>query len=248
MIRLAKIGINYMKNAIIIGASSGIGKEVALQLSSKGYRLCLAARRKELLEKLLLSLHPESFIQEMDISNTEASIRQFNNITKKMGVVDLIIISAGTGYIDAQMPWENDKKTIEVNVNGFTSIANATYHLFEKQGHGHLAGISSIAAIRGGSTAAYNASKAYISSYLVGLRSKAAKDNISITITDIRPGLVDTNMAQGEGLFWVAPPKKAAKQIISALETGKKLVYVTKRWRLIAMLLKILPDALYNRL
>ena len=237
-----------MKNAIIIGASSGIGKELALQLSSKGYRLCLTARRNELLKEILISLQPESFTQEMDVSDTEASIIQFRNIAQIMGTIDLVIICAGTGYIDNKMPWDNDKKTIEVNVSGFTAIANAAYHLFSKQGHGHLAGISSIAAIRGGATAAYNASKAYVSSYLEGIRAKATKESLAITISDIRPGFVDTKMAQGEGLFWVAPPKKAAKQIISALEAHKKLVYITKRWRLVALLLKIMPDAVYNRL
>lgn len=237
-----------MKTAIIIGASSGIGRELALQLSSKGYRLCITARRKELLEELLTSLEQDSFLCEMDVSDTTEAIKKFNTITHKMGVVDLVVINAGTGFIDTEMPWDNDKKTIEVNVNGFTAIANTAFHYLCQQGHGQIAGVSSIAAIRGGAAAAYNASKAYISSYLEGLRAKAVKENIPLTITDIRPGFVDTNMAQGEGLFWVAPPQKAARQILSAIESKKKLAYITKRWRIIACLLKILPDAIYNRI
>ena len=237
-----------MKNAVIIGASSGIGRALALQLATEGYRLCVTARRTELLEELLPSLPEDSFIQKMDVTNTELSIAQLNQIAERMKIVDLVIISAGTGYIDPEMPWENDYKTIEVNVSGFTAIANASYKIFCQQGYGHLAGISSLAANRGGIAAAYNASKAYVSSYMEGLRVKAVKDKISLTVTDIRPGFVDTKMALGEGLFWVAPPAKAAKQISSAIQSKKKLVYITKRWRLIAILLKLLPDAIYNRM
>lgn len=237
-----------MKNAIVIGASSGIGRELAIQLSEQGYRVCVTARREELLQELLPSLNEDSFIQGMDVSMAEESIRKFDAIAEKMGTVDLVIISAGTGFLDAEMPWENDCRTIEVNVSGFTAMANAAYHLFRRQGHGHLVGISSIAAVRGGATAAYNASKAYVSSYLEGLRAKAVKEKIDLKVTDIRPGLVDTDMAKGEGLFWVAPVPKAAAEILAAVKAGKRRAYITRRWGLIALLLKILPEAVYNRL
>ncbi len=237
-----------MKNAIIIGASSGIGRELALQLTAMNYRLGVTARREDLLKKLEAALNKDSFTQKMDITDTENAITVFSEIAGKLGTVDLVIISAGTGYIDTRMPWENDRQTIDVNVRGFTAIANTAYKLFKEQGHGHLAGISSVAAVRGGATAAYNASKAYVSSYLTGLRAKAAKEKLSLTVSDIRPGLVDTAMAQGEGLFWVAPVPKAAKQIIQSIERKKRVAYITKRWRLIALLLRILPERIYNRL
>ena len=237
-----------MKNAVIIGASSGIGRELALQLSAAGYRLCITARRKELLAELLPELSPDSFMQEMDVADTASTIAQFTAITQKLGQVDLVIISAGTGFIDPQMPWENDYKTIGVNVCGFTAIANTAYRLFRDQGYGQLVGLSSLAAVRGGEAAAYNASKAYVSSYLEGLRVKAVKEKIKLTVTDIRPGFVATRMAQGEGLFWVASPEKAVRQMVAAIKARRKRVYVTRRWSLVAILLKIMPDALYTRL
>ena len=237
-----------MKNAIIIGASSGIGRELALQLSAEGYRLCVTARRRDLLEELLLTLGDDSFMQEMDVADTDSAIELFTASVEKMGSVDLVILCAGTGFIDSEMPWENDSKTIGVNVCGFTALANTAYKLFSQQGYGHLVGISSIAALRGGEAAAYNASKAYVSSYLEGLRVKAMKSKFALTVTDIRPGLVDTRMAQGEGLFWVASPEQAVKQMVSAIMAKKKQAYVTRRWGLIALLLKVLPDALYARI
>ena len=74
------------------------------------------------------------------------------------------------------------------------------------------------------------------------------KSKFALTVTDIRPGLVDTRMAQGEGLFWVASPEQAVKQMVSAIMAKKKQAYVTRRWGLIALLLKVLPDALYARI
>ncbi len=141
------------------------------------------------------------------------------------------------------------KKTIDVNVSGFAAMANVAMKHFLSKGSGHLVGISSIAAIRGDDSApAYNASKAFVPNYLIGLRKKISKARLPIVITDVRPGFVDTAMAQGDGLFWVAPPQKAAQQIFAAIEKKKKHVYVTKRWKLIGWMMKIVPDFIYNRI
>ncbi len=94
----------------------------------------------------------------------------------------------------------------------------------------------------------YNASKAYVSSYLEGLACRKECRSGAITVTDVRPGFVDTPMAQGEGLFWVASPEKAAKQIYAAIRKKKRIVYITKRWRLIAAIIKLLPFCLYKRI
>ena len=109
--------------------------------------------------------------------------------------------------------------------------------------------ISSIAGLRGSGIApSYNASKAYQINYLEGFRQKAAKAKLQIAVTDVRPGFVDTDMAKGDGKFWVAPPQRAAKQIFSAIIGKKDRVYITKRWRLIAIILKILPTWVYKRM
>jgi short-subunit dehydrogenase len=121
--------------------------------------------------------------------------------------------------------------------------------LFLAQGYGHLAGISSIAALRGSWEApAYNASKAFASNYLEGMHAKAVKSGKPIYVTDIQPGFVDTAMAQGEGLFWIASPQKAANQILEAIRKRKRHAYITRRWRLIGWILKLLPDFIYTKL
>jgi short-subunit dehydrogenase len=132
---------------------------------------------------------------------------------------------------------------------GFTAVAGFAMRLFMQQGAGHLVGISSVAAYRGGGAApAYNASKAFVSNYLEGLRHKAFKAGLPVHITDVKPGFVDTAMAKGEKLYWVAPVEKAALQIQAAVDRREPHVIVTRRWRLIAELLRLLPFRLYARL
>ncbi|CAG1771899.1 partial putative oxidoreductase, partial [uncultured bacterium] len=209
----------------------------------------LAGRRTELLESLQKEIQHNSLIKNIDVSKQDEAMGHLEDLIDVMGGVDLVVISSGIGFINPELKWRDEKDTIDVNVSGFAAMAGVSFKHFLKQGSGHIVGISSVAALRGaGEAPAYNASKAFISNYLEGLRQKAAKAGTSIAITDIQPGFVDTAMAKGEGLFWVAPPEKAASQIYSAIEGRKKRAYITRRWRLIAWLLKTIPDWIYNKL
>jgi len=240
--------LSKMKKAIVVGASSGIGKELAINLSNSGYRTGITGRRIELLKQLKTS-NPENFIiKTFDITNTENSIICLEELVTELGGLDLLIISSGTGDLNDTFNFEMEKPTIETNVTGFTNIADWCYNYFEKQNSGHLVAITSIAGLRGAKAApAYNASKAYQIKYLEALRQKAVSTKKEITITDIRPGFVDTPMAKGTGLFWVATPAKAAKQIMTAIIKRKKIAYITKRWTYAAFAFQIIPDFIFNR-
>ncbi len=236
-----------MKKAIIIGASSGIGKELAEILSKNDYILGLVSRREKLLIELQKKLPKKSFVKSFDITS-QNSINYLEDLIQEMKGVDLIIISAGLIYINHELEFEKEKKTIDLNVLAFTKMINITYKYFSKKGKGHIVGISSVAALRGGYDApAYHASKAFISNYMEGLRIKAKKSKLPITITDIKPGYVNTDILVKENLFLVAEPEKAALQIYKAIDKKKDHAYITKRWTLIAWLLKIVPDFIYKR-
>jgi short-subunit dehydrogenase len=238
-----------MKKVIIIGATSGIGKELAIIFAAKGYEMGITGRRSEVLDELRTQLPGKIYAETMDIRNTEESIKSLEKLVAAMGGMDILIINAGTGHINPSLDWTKEKETIETNVSGFTALATTGMQYFTKKGSGHLVGVSSIAGIRGSDIApAYNASKAFISTYLEGISRKVVKDKLNIAITDIQPGFVDTAMAKGEKKFWVASPKKAAEQIYEAILKKKRIAYITKRWRLIAWLLKVLPEYLYLRL
>ncbi|MCK4462930.1 MAG: SDR family NAD(P)-dependent oxidoreductase, partial [Candidatus Omnitrophica bacterium] len=181
--------------------------------------------------------------------DTESAIQSFEKLINEMGNLDILIINAGIGHINPSLDWLMEKETIDTNISGFTALATAGMRYFIKKGAGHLVGISSIASIRGSDTApAYSASKAFMSNYLEGLNRKVAKEKLPITITDIQPGFVDTAIVKGDKIFWMVSPKKAAKQIYNAINEKKRIAYITKRWILIAWLLKILPGYLYRKL
>jgi short-subunit dehydrogenase len=238
-----------MKQAVIIGASSGIGKELALVLSRNGYTVGLTGRRLELLEYLNKSLPTPGFVKKLDVADTERAMAILEALIGEMGAVELIAINAGTGFLNPNLDWEPEKKTIDVNVSGFAAMANVAYRYFAKIGRGHIVGVSSLAALRGGRAApAYHASKAFVSNYLEGLRVRAFKSKLPIVVTDIKPGFVDTAMAQGSGLFWVAPVPKAAAQIYKAIQRKASHAYITKRWAIIGSLMRMLPFNLYSRL
>ncbi len=237
------------KKAIIIGATSGIGRELATVLSQNNYTVGIAGRRTQLLDEISEELPGDSFTKYIDVGTPDISMGQLKELITEMGDIDLIVISSGTGFINNDLKWAEEKETIDVNVSGFTAMANVAMHHFLLNASGHLVGISSIAAIRGDSNApAYNASKAFITNYMEGLRKKVSKLGKPIVITDIQPGFVDTAMAKGDGLFWVASAQKAAQQIYKAIVKKRKHAYVTKRWKLIGWIMKALPEFIYNKI
>jgi len=237
-----------MKKAIVIGATSGIGKALALLLADNGYKVGITGRRKNLLAKLA-NEKPENFYYlpfDVTAENLEENL---NTIAEQLGGLDLLIYSSGVGELNSDLKIDLELPTIDVNVKGFNRAMVWAYHYFEQQKSGQIASISSIAGLRGsGFAPAYNASKAYQINYLEGLRQKTKKQKLAISITDIRAGFVDTKMAKGSGKFWVASTKKAALQIFKAIKAEKSVIYVTKRWRIIALLLKLMPRFLYERM
>lgn len=237
----------------------------------------MAGRRSNLLEKLSQELPTRTCAAVIDVRDTKAAIVSLEKLIADMDGVDIIVISAGTGHVNPSLDWMAEKDTIDTNVSGFAAVADAAMRYFLQKGSGHLVGISSVAGVRGdGMAPAYNASKAFISNYLEGLRKKAVKEGLPIAVTDIRPGFIDTAMmksyddldglaaegiedaspypspdrarSKGDGFFWVATPEKAAAQIYEAIRRQKKRAYVTRRWAIAAWLLRTMPDSIYNRI
>jgi short-subunit dehydrogenase len=238
-----------MKKAIVIGASSGIGRELAKVLSSNQYVVGVMARRVQLLDELRNEVEGTLFVQQIDVADVEPAMATLAKFIQEMDGADLIVISAGTGDINNSLGWQLENETIKTNVTGFAALANVAMHHFTERGFGHLVGISSIAALRGGrESPAYNASKAFESNYLEGLRQKVRKSGLPITITDIKPGFVKTAMAKGDGIFWASTADKAAKQIFDAVRRRRSNAYITHRWRLVAWLIKRLPGFIYERM
>lgn len=238
-----------MPNAIIFGATSGIGKQLIQYLIKEEYTIAVTGRRQELLEQIKKE-HPNSIsIYKHDVQDIDASFEVFNTIVSRLKTIDLVIHSSGVGYENPELEWEKEQDTIQTNVLGATRIYDLVFNLFKTQGYGHLAAISSIASLRGNrESPAYFASKAYQVNYLESLylKTKEIKGG-KVYITDIRPGFVDTKMALGDGIFWMASLPKATRQIYKAIKRKKRRVYISKRWILIAWVLKIVPSWLIKK-
>lgn len=232
---------------IIIGASSGMGRELAKIMAAHDYIIGIAAPQEDLLKSLQNEIPSLTYMCVLDVRENNAS-EKLTSLINQMSGADIVVICAGVGDKNPHLSFAIDKETIDVNITGFCAMATTSMHHFISQNYGHLAVISSIAGIRGNDTApAYNASKAFISNYLQGLRKKIAHEKLNITITDIKPGFVDTVMAKTyKKPFWMISAHKAADYIFNGIIKKKKIVYVSPRWRLIAWGLYIVPDWLYN--
>jgi len=233
---------------IIIGATSGMGRRLSELYIKNGNRVGLSGRRQELLQEIKQQFPQKVEYECFDVTKSE-NIIHLEALVSKLKGLDILVISAGNGEPSKDLDWKIDKTTVDTNVKGFIEIANWAFNYFLKQGHGQLATISSIGAIRGGSWApAYNASKAFQSNYFEGLAIKAKRLKKNISVTCIEPGFVDTPMAKGGNkMFWVVPVDKAARQIIKAIQKRKRKVYISRRWWLIAKILKWVPFRLYKR-
>ena len=202
-----------------------------------------------MLDELYQKYPSKTIPTKADITNLEEIEQAINALHKEMEYIDLAIMCSGTGNINATLDYDVERPTIDTNIVSWTFAIDMFYHIFEQQGNGHLVAITSASGLRGEPMApAYSATKAYQINYMEALRKKAYKSGIQIIVTDIRPGLVDTAMAKGEGLFWVMPVEMVTSQIIAAIRKKKSKAYVTKRWHILAILNKNLPYWLYKRM
>lgn len=228
-----------MKKAIVIGATSGIGRALSLLLTEQGYLVGITGRRQALLEEMV-RIHPEQFVPSaFDVTELKAE-EHLTDLVEKLGGVDVIVYSSGVGEFNKHLDFAIEKQMIDTNVTAFTQVADWAFTFFQQQGTGCFASITSMAGMIGSRHApAYNASKAYQINYLKGLRQKARKYKLAIGMTDLRTGFVDTAMAKASGKFWVATPEKAARQILNAIEQKTAVAFITKRWKIVGFFLRL---------
>jgi short-subunit dehydrogenase len=201
------------RTAVIIGASSGIGEALARELHKAGWQLGLLARSIDKLKALAADLGTRVSVAFCDVSKSDC-IDTFNAMADGLDGADLVIISAGCGYLSPTHNNGQDAEMVSVNITGFMAIAQAACAHFQKRGHGHLAAITSVAALRGnGDGMTYAASKAFQSVYLDGLRHAMRQAGVPVTITELQPGFVDTAMMKTKtplsplsGAYWLLMP------------------------------------------
>lgn len=239
-----------MKNIVIIGASSGIGNALASLYASKGNKVAVMARRGELLHELQQKFPKQISSFTQDIADINATLSLLEEIKKAWQTIDIIVNCAAIVEDNPNLDLTIERNTIEINVTGFAMISGWAYNLFKAQQYGSYAAITSVFGIRGRRLApAYNASKAYQINYLEAMRQKSRNENLNAKFMDIRAGFVKTRMAPENAMHLpVIREDHAAKLIARAINNGNSVSFIPFYWYWFALLLRLIPNRIYERL
>lgn len=240
---------NEGKKAIIVGASSGIGREVAQLLIADGWLLGIAARREEPLLELKAMAPERVEVQAIDVTKSDAS-EQLLSLIKRLGGMDLYFHASGIGKQNRELDTEIELRTMETNALGFTRMIDTAFRYFAEQGEGHIAAISSIAGTKGlGPAPAYSATKALQATYLQALEQQAHQRRLNIRITDIRPGFVDTALLNDNFKYpMLMRPETVAHDIVRSIYRKRHIRIIDWRYRILTFIWQLIPNWIWRKI
>jgi short-subunit dehydrogenase len=235
---------NPTKRAIVIGASSGIGQEVAKLLMKEGWTVGVAARREDRLKAL-----GAADMEQIDVTKDDAT-RHLQALINRLGGMDLFFYASGIGKQNRELEEDIELATVQTNGLGFTRMIGEAYRYFAEQGYGHIAAITSIAGTKGlGPAPSYSATKAMQNVYLQALEQQAKSRGLNIHFTDIRPGFVDTALLSGDFHYpMMLKPEKVAKEIITAINHHQHIRVIDWKYRLLTAFWRRIPRCLWRHL
>lgn len=240
------------KRAIIVGASSGIGAELAQCLSKSGCRIAIVARRQSALDAIAEAIRRDDSTAHVDVyahdvNNIDDVAALFSRIVERLGGLDLIIYAAGImpqvepGEYDVS----KDAQIIATNLTGAVAWLNEAARRFAKMGNGTIVGISSVAGDRGRrGNPVYGATKAALNAYLESLRNRIERRGASVVT--IKAGPVNTPMTAGLTVPGMVPVETAAAGILDAARCGVRVAYVPERWRIIMAIIRAIPPGIFK--
>jgi len=232
------------KRAIVIGASSGIGLEVAKLLIEQGWMVGVAARRVELLQNI-----GAAAMERIDVTADDAT-KALQRLVSQLGGMDLFFYASGIGKQNRELTEAIELATVQTNGVGFTRMIGEAYRYFAKQGSGHIAAITSIAGTKGlGPAPSYSATKAMQNVYLQALEQQARSRGLNISFTDIRPGFVDTALLSGDFHYpMMLRPEKVAREIVYAIDHRKHIRVIDWKYRILTAVWRRIPRWIWRRL
>ena len=236
------------KNAIIVGASSGIGMEVAKVLLSDGWQLGIAARREDKLLELKAMAPERIKVMAIDVTQPDAGERLLSLIDE-LGGMDLYFHASGIGRQNRNLEADIELRTMETNAVGFTRMIGTAYRYFAQRGEGHIAAITSIAGTKGlGPAPAYSATKALQATYLQALEQQSRQSGLHIRFTDIRPGFVDTALLNGDFKYpMLLQPAAVARDIVGSIYKRRHVRIIDLRYRILTFFWRLIPNWLWRR-
>ena len=235
--------------AVIVGASSGMGLEVAKLLLADGYSLGVAARREDRLLALKQLVPDRVEVATIDVTAEDAPDR-LRALIARLGGMDLFFYASGIGKQNRTLTPDIELNTVNTNGMGFTRMIGEAYRFFAERGEGHIVAITSIAGTKGlGPAPSYSATKAMQNVYLQALEQQAKARGLKIRFTDIRPGFVDTDLLKGDFHYpMMLKPDKVARQIVNAINNKRHIKVIDWRYALMTALWRRIPRPLWRHL
>ena len=251
-----------------MGATSGIGQEVARLLTANGYEVGIAGRREERLVQMAQATPGIVTHRQIDVTKEDAPT-ELQKLIEELGGMDLYFHSSGIGWENVALDADKELKTVETNGVGFVRMVSAAYNWFaeqradeakqraegdeqragDKERKARIACITSIARTRGlGAAPAYSATKRMQAHYLECLSQQARMRHLNIGITDIRPGFVATDLIAGSHFPLQLKAEDVARTIVRAIERGSEVVTIDWRYRLLVAAWQLIPRWLWVRL
>ena len=236
------------KKIIIMGATSGIGLEVARLFHQQGHIIAIAGRRMANLQRISTELANCPYAQ-IDVTDTQAPTR-LQELIEDLGGMDIYLHVSGIGKQNRQLDTDVELATVETNALGFTRLVNHAWHYFRTQDSGHIVAVSSIAGTKGlGAAPSYSATKRYCNTYLEALAQLANMQGLNIHFTDIRPGFVNTELLSDSFHYpMMMQPVPVAHQIVKGILSRKRTVTIDWRFRLLVFFWRLIPSCLWVRL
>ena len=236
-----------MKRAIVMGASSGLGLEVARRLKECGWTVGVAARRQNRLAEFEVAAR-------IDVTSKEAG-EQLMQLVERLGGMDLYFHASGVGKQNRELQEDIELRTMETNATGFTRMVGAAYRYMASHGGGHIAVISSIAGTKGlGPAPAYSATKALQNTYIEALEQLANTRKLNICFTDLRAGFVDTDLlrpdtAETEMTRYpmLMDAATVARDMVRSIERRRHVRVIDWRWRTVTAAWRLIPRWLWRR-
>ena len=236
------------KRVIIVGATSGIGYEVAKEYVRMGWQVGVSGRRQEVLEQFQATAPDQIKIQSLDVTHEDAADKLLALIGQ-LGGMDLFLLSSGIGSQNPNLTPEVEINTARTNVEGFMRMVTTAFNYFKENGGGHLTVISSISGTKGlGSAPAYSATKRFQNTYIDALAQLSRMQQLHITFTDIRPGFVETPLLKDRNYPMLMQANCVAAHIISAIARKKRVIVIDWRYAILVFFWKLIPSCLWERM
>lgn len=240
------------KTVMITGASSGIGKGLALDIAARGARLGLLARRQNLLDEIVGAVKGRAVAVAADVRDAKAMKAAADRIREELGPIDMLIANAGIGTSDQVARLDPDldhvANIIGINVLGAANSVAAVVPQMVERGQGQLVAISSLAAYRGlPKAAAYCASKAALSAYFESVRIDLRGTGVGVTI--VHPGFIKTPLTAGRDakkMPYLMELDEAIPKIVSAIEKGKKSIAFPWQLATVVRAGMLMPTFMYD--